>query len=455
VSLWQKMADSNSLKRIGSLWREDTTLRRVIKNSSHLLSGNVIAAALGFAQGILAVRLIGIADWGLVTTVITFASNINRLLTFRMSEVVVKRLGEALPQGKKLEAAAAVKTAMLTETATSIAAYLILVLLTPLATIFLAKDLQARPLFLFYGLILLTNLVAESSTGVLQALGRFSWIARINVVQSVATAGFILYAFLAREGIFGILLAYVIGKSINGIGLAWLAFHELNKNLGADWWKVPLRFLPERRSMFTFMLNTNLNGTVNLFTRDNIPLYLAGLLSTTQVGYFRLALSLINLILLPLDPLIWPTYTEISRTVALKQWDATRQLLRRVSMITASVVIAIGGFLALTGQFLLPFLYGEQARPAYPALLILLVGYGFASIFQWNRPLLLALGKPGYPVLVSLVAGLVELTLIFSLVPHLGYLALAGILSAYFVVSIGITIWRGLDEIKRQSLLSV
>ena len=109
---------------------------------------------------------------------------------------------------------------------------------------------------------------------------------------------------------------------------------------------------------------------------------------------------------------------------------------------------------ALTGWFLLPLLYGEQARPAYPVLLILMVGYGFASIFQWNRPLLLALGKPGYPVLVSLVAGLAELTLIFLLVPHLGYLALAGILSTYFVVSIGVTIWRGLDEIKRQSLFS-
>jgi O-antigen/teichoic acid export membrane protein len=133
--------------------------------------------------------------------------------------------------------------------------------------------------------------------------------------------------------------------------------------------------------------------------------------------------------------------------VAQKQWDATRQLLRRVSIITASAVIAIGGFLALTGWFLLPLLYGEQARPAYPALLILLIGYGFASIFQWNRPLLLALGKPGYPVLVSLVVGLVELALIFLIVPSFGYLALAGILSAYFVISISIIIWRGLLEI--------
>ena len=465
MSSWLKIVSSriNRLyQQTGALWREDATLQRVIKNSGHLLSGNLIAATLGFAQGILAVRLIGISDWGLVTTVITFASNINRLLTFRMSEVVVKRLGEALPRlqpgleperTKKMEAAVVVKTAMLVESTTSILAYLVLLLLTPWAAINFAKNQQTAPLFLFYGLILLSNLIAESSTGVLQALRRFDWIARINVIQSIATAGLILYAFLNNQGIFGVILAYVTGKSINGIGLAFLAVRELGKTLEPDWWKVPFNSLPNRKSMFMFMLNTNLNGTVNLFTRDNIPLYLAALLNTTQVGYFKLAQSLINLILLPLDPLIWPTYAEISRTVAQKQWDATRQILRRVSAITASAVIGIGSFLALTGWYLLPLLYGEQARPAYPALLILLVGYGFASIFQWNRPLLLALGKPGYPVLVSLLAGLVELVLIFTLVPQLGYLALAGILSSYFIVSVGVTIWRGFSEIKRQSLI--
>jgi O-antigen/teichoic acid export membrane protein len=438
------------LSHLTSIWRDDSILRRVVKNSGHLLSGNAVAAGLGFLQGIFAVRLIGVTDWGLVATVITFASNINRLLTFRMSEVVVQRLGAALSEEKKGEAAAAVKAAMLTEAGTSVAAYLILLALTPWAAATFAKDPQTAPLFSLYGFILLTNIIAESSTGVLQARRSFNWIARINVAQSVVTAGIILAAFALGRGIFEIVLAYVIGKTINGLGLAALALRELHQTVGADWWKTSLQNVTDKRGMFSFMVNTNLNGTVNLFTRDNIPLYLAYLLSTTEVGYFKLAQSLINLILLPLDPLIWPTYAEITQTIAQKAWDSTRQLLRRVSLITAAVVFAIGGGLALTGWFLLPFLYGPSAAPAYPALLILLVGYGFASIFQWNRPLLLALGKPSYPLLVSFAVGLAELALIYLLVPRFGYLALAAILSAYFVVSIGIIVWHGLTEIRRQ-----
>ena len=436
--------------KLKDIWHTDPLLRRVVKSSGHLLSANAVAALLGFAQGILVVRLIGITDWGLVTTVITFASNINRFLTFRMSEVVVQRMGAALSAGKKSQAAVTVKAAMLTEAATSILAFIILLALAPWAALTLGENIQLAPLFAFYGLILLTNIATESSTGVLQTLRRYNWIARVNMVQALVTAVLIGLAFLAHGELSAIVLAFVVGKTINGLGLAILALHELHKNLGAGWWKAPLASLPEKRGMFSFMINTNLNGTVNLVTRDNIPLYLAGLLSTTEVGYFKVALSLINLILLPLDPFIWPTYAEITRTIAQKAWDKTRLLLRRVSLITGSVVAVVGGGLALTGWFLLPLLYGPDAAPAYPALLILLIGYGFASIFQWNRPLLLAFGKPFFPVIVSFLVGLVELALIFSLVPQFGYLSLAGILSGYFVISIGIIVWRGLAEIKRQ-----
>jgi len=107
-------------RKISTIWKEDNLLRRIIRNSSYLFSSNVFSSLLVFIQGILAVRLIGVAGWGLVATIVTFASNINRLLSFRMSEVVVKNLGPALARGKNREASALVKAAGLTEAVTSI-----------------------------------------------------------------------------------------------------------------------------------------------------------------------------------------------------------------------------------------------------------------------------------------------------------------------------------------------
>jgi O-antigen/teichoic acid export membrane protein len=92
-------------QKLSAIWSEDNLLRRVVRNSSYLFGSNVFSSGLGFLQGIIILRLIGLANLGMVVIITTFASNINRLLSFRMSEVVVKHLGPALAVDKKSEAA--------------------------------------------------------------------------------------------------------------------------------------------------------------------------------------------------------------------------------------------------------------------------------------------------------------------------------------------------------------
>src|SRR5512142_3366580 len=107
-------------------WRDDLLLKRVIRNSGYLFSSNTASAALNVLQGVFVVRLLGDSGYGLLTIIMDFASNVNRLLSFRMSEVVVKYVGEALAQNNKERAAALVKGIGLTEALTSIFAYLAL-----------------------------------------------------------------------------------------------------------------------------------------------------------------------------------------------------------------------------------------------------------------------------------------------------------------------------------------
>jgi O-antigen/teichoic acid export membrane protein len=247
-----------------------------------------------------------------------------------------------------------------------------------------------------------------------------------------------------------VLAAYLLGKTFTGLAVAASAFGELNRALGRGWPRVSLRALPDWRAATRFVISTNLNGTVNLFVRDSETLLIGFFRSQTEVGYYRLALGIINLVMLPIEPFIWPTYAEITRVIAQRQWAATRRLLKRVSAIAGAWTLAAGGGLALLGWWVIPMLYGPDTGPAYPAVLILLIGYGIASIVQWNRPLLLALGQPGYPLKVSVVVGIVKTALTVGLAPAWGYLGEAAILSGYFVVSIGLTARRGLQEIGRQ-----
>lgn len=454
-------------------WWQDRLLRGVLKNTSYLFSSNAITAALGMVNSILVTRLLGVDGLGLVAIVQTFASNINRLLSFRMSEVVVKYLGQELAteqsqaSGKTQvaekpeqipidnpQAAAIVKGIGIVEAATSVLAYLVLLLLTSWAARVLAKDTSIAFLFPIYGLMLLANLVYETSTGVLQTHKRFDRLAIINTFQGIITFILILLVFLLNRSVLEVLAAYLVGKAFAGISITLLAMRQMNQTLGHGWWRSPLRLEKDWRGILGFAVNTNLNGTVNLITRDNVALYLPYLspagVAQGYAGYFKLGLSIINFITLPIDPFIWPTYAEITRTIALRQWQKTRSLLKRVSTIAGIWTLAAGTVIAAIGWWLIPVVFGPSTGPVYPVALILLLGYGVANILNWNRPLLLAFGKPSYPLLVALAIGVVELILILWLVPNGGYLAISAILAGYLALSVGITAWRGWREIRDQ-----
>jgi O-antigen/teichoic acid export membrane protein len=367
---------------------------------------------------IFVVRLLDPAGYGLATGIImVFASNVNRFLSFRMSEVVVRYAGEALTHEKKDRASALIKGIGIVEAITSVVAYFVLIALSSWAATVLAKDVSTRPLFIFYGLFLLANLVYETSLGTLQTLNQFRRVARANFYQSIATFISIIIISLWMPNIFGVLLAYLVGKTIAGLMVTASAFREANRTLGSQWMRAPLSLVSDWKSIWRFMLSTNINGTLNLFARDNIPIYIGYFLSTTEVGYFKFALTLINRVMLPIEPFIWPTYAEITRTIAQRQWDTTRKLLKQVSSIAGIWTLLTGGALIAFGWWLIPWIFGAKFAPSYPAIIILLIGYGCANIFNWNRPLLLALGHPRYPLLVAGIVGAVEVVLIFLLVP--------------------------------------
>ncbi len=447
------------MKKLFLSLRQDALFKTVVKNSAYLFSGTTLSAGLNMLQGILTARLIGMYEVGVVAAVVTFASNVNRLLSFRMSEVVVKSFGEALvlqqtSQGSKEQSAAIIKGIGLTEAVTSILAYLLLVLLSPWAAVVFAKDASTVTWFIVYGLVLLANMVYETSTGVLQVTRRFDRVAAINLAQSLVTLSVIGWAFVFQKGRAEVLTAYLLGKSLAGVVITAFAFRQLNQVLYPGWWRISLREIPEWRKLAGFAINTNLHGTVNLLVRDSEPLFINALLSPTQGGYYNIAARLINLVLIPVDPLIAPTYTELIGTIARREWQATRRLLQRVSGLAAAWVLLAGGSLALIGWWLIPFLYSEQAAPAYPAFLILLIGYGFASVLPWDRPLLLAFGMASYPLWVMAGTGALKILLTLVLTPQWGYLCEAGLLSGFFIVSIGAIVWRGLTELKIRSAQS-
>jgi len=409
-------------------------LRRVAQNSGYLLSSSTLAAALSMVQSILAARLLGVAGFGLLGTVIQFVTVVNRLTSFRMTEVVVKFAGGQQARGEARLASATFKAAGITEAASSVLAFVLIVLLAPLAADVLIHVPGAAPLVVAYGLVVLFNLISESAQGLLAVTNQFRLIAAFNLVQSGLTLLLVAGAYMAELGLPAVLGAYLVGKVAAAIGLTAAALVQARQLWGAGWWRVPLAVLrPQRRELTGFAVNTNLNGSLNLITHDSELLWLSALSTPTQAGYYKLGMAILNLLLIPVDSLINPTYREVAREVATRQWANVRYLLRSGSALAAGYTLTASLLLVIFGEQLISMLWGPEFLPTtYSVLLILLIGAFAANTLYWARRTLLALGLPGFPTIVNLVAAVLKIGATLALVPAGGALAMAAILSVYF-----------------------
>jgi O-antigen/teichoic acid export membrane protein len=425
-------------------------LQRVIRNTGYLFSAKTGSAALSFAQSILSARLIGVVQLGLLGAVTQFAGLINRLMSFRMGDLVVSYVGEYTAQGKHREAAVVFRTAGLAEIATSALAYVLVLALSGLAAGILTPGQDVGGLFALYGLTVLANLMAESSNGLLQIFDRYRTIAVITVGQSVVTLALIGAAFATGGGLQAVVIAYLVGKCAWAVSISGAALWEARRQWGPGWWREPYALIAGRRSeMVRFALSTNITATLTLITRDSEMLWLNALASPLQAGYYKVALAFMNILLVPIDPLVSTTYREVAREVGGKRWENVRYLLRSGSLISALWTVPASLGLVFLGPWIIRLTYGPSFEPAFESLLLLIIGVAVVNVFYWNRNVLLPMGMPEYPTKVYLVGAVLRVGGILLLVPVYGAAGMAALLSAFFVGTAGTLVVKTLREISR------
>jgi O-antigen/teichoic acid export membrane protein len=368
-----------------------------------------------------------------------------------MNELVVKYVGQYTESDEPKNAAAVYKAAALVELLASVFAFILVRSLAPLAALYLAKDPATVDWFLMYSWIIFANLIAESSTGLLQIYNRFRFMAVLSVVQSVTTLSIILLVYATQGGVMGVLLAYMGGKVIGAVGLTVAALVEGTRRWDWGWWRTPINLLREKfRELTRFAVSTYISATLSLVTKDSELLWVSFLRNPTESGYYKLALALANLAQMPVSPMPQATYPELSREVARKNWGNVRYVLRQGSILAGSYTLLVSLVLTFLGPLIIRYVYAPEYLPAFPALLILLAGFLVANTFYWNRIALLAIGLPDFPAKVNLVLAVIKIAGIFLLVPVYGYLASAALLAGSYIAGVSVSVIKFFSELSKQ-----
>jgi O-antigen/teichoic acid export membrane protein len=435
-----------------SRFKNDPLFSKVMRSSGALFSANTMALGLSVLQGVMATRLLGPAGFGLIGVIMAFASTINSIFSFRMSEIVVRYGGEYLNTGEKEKASALMKTAALAEATVSLLAFFVVIFTANLAETYLAKTPGVAWMFTIYAVGLLANFNTETSIGILQVTNKIKLQGAINLIQSILATLVIAGAFFFNGSIVIVLIAYLIGKSIIGLGLFVAAQIQLRGALGAGWQKTPFSALTPARAIIRFAISSNVSATIIKIFRESELIWVGLFLDTTAVGYYRVAFTLAHFLAIPADPLIATTFPEINRLAVEKNWTQLKSFLKKITAFSLAYNAILGAGLILFGNWVIHIYAGREYLDAYPALVALTIGLTFNYVLFWNRPLLLALGLPEFPVYVTLISGLIKLALSFWLVPQYGVAAAGGLLSYYYVASVGVMALRGMRQIRNYEL---
>jgi O-antigen/teichoic acid export membrane protein len=432
-------APQGRLRQIWASFPGDLIVRRAVRNSGWLLASRGITGLLALVQGALVARALGTGQYGVYAIVTTFVLVLNGLTSFRMNEFVVKYVGDALAIRNREAAAAAIKFAMLLEASASVLAFLVIVALAPQAASWLVHDDGSARLFQVYGLSTLAMLVMESSVGVLHVFNRFGLQALVSVLGALTLLGATATALLLDGRLEAVIWAAAAGASVTSIALSWAAVRTVRDRCGAGWWRIPLgRLTGGRRAAFRFGFSTSASATLAMVIRDADVLWLGYLRGPSEAGLYRLAFLLATNLMLPVAHLGQGFYPEIAGQAARQAWDRMRRLLQQGSKMAAAYLVPICVLLGFTGGPLIRAVFGPEFAPAAGALTILLAGMGFANVLFWARPALLALGRADYPFKVSSGLAVLKLVGVFTLVPAYGYVGNAALLSAIYVLGVGL-----------------
>lgn len=440
--------------KIGAYWQHNPILRRIARNFGYLFCSNMISAGMGMLQGIFSARLLGVSGLGLVGTITIFVTVINKLTSFRMGELVIKYVGQFHGNDDHRRAAAVFKIAAMIELVASLLAFGLTWLLAPLGARYFAKDISLAPWFILYGVIILANLIAESSTGLLQYFDRFRSMAWLNVLQSLVTLALTVLAWWQKTGLQGVLLAYLFGKAISAVGLTIAAQVEASRRWGNNWWQAPLSLLKEQTGQLArFAISTNLSSSLSLISRDSGILWVSFFSNPTQAGYYKLAMSLANYIQLPVAPMPQATYPELSRAVASRKWDDFRTVIRQGTWIAGGYATLVAVFLVLLGKPLIQLLYTPAFLPTYPGLVVMLVGIVFGSAWYWSRSALLSFGLADYATWVNLLVTVMSVAGMVALLPRYGFLGSAVVYTAGALLGNSLVVLKSRNELRRQRAL--
>ena len=382
---------------------------RLFWRRSAAAAGTYASAALGFGATVVALHVFSTETFGLYALVLAMTAFVQSLLDLTVEEALVKfgfryTTREDWGRLRRLfESAVAFKLAG------GALATVLLLAIAPFADTLLHQEGLTTPILI--GAFIPLAQCTENVGGVAIVLrGRYD-IRAFFLFVSMALR-FTAIAVFASHGLNATIAAMVVGQVIatTAISVAgWAAFHRFPQHASAS-------LAEERRDILSFVGQSTAATAVISLTAPLSLLVLGRVSTTTQVAYFRAAMSPQQAFAVVSAPARLILLTEQTRDWERGTRDAVFTGIRRYMLGMAALAVAILPPLLVFTPELAKLLFSAKNVGAVDATRIVIVAGALRMVYGWTKSFPVSIGRPSLRIWTHGV----ELLVLIPLVAILG-----------------------------------
>jgi O-antigen/teichoic acid export membrane protein len=368
-----------------------------------LISTRLFSAILAFLSLSIMTRYLGPETFGIITLLGSITVTVNTICDLGFRNAHIKRVSEGDDLNECLSTFASIRLML---TGLMVLANIVVIILW---TTLLGKTLEpfAYQVFVLYIVYyVLMNLISIVTT-TFEARTEVVKNQLVLMVELFVRVPAIIILLLVGFGAVEVVSAYVIG----GLASLVLAYYYL-AGLKIHWGRPVLR-----KKYIAFAMPLALMTAFNSISLNMDKILVGAYWSDSDVGFLTSGQILLSMLALAGGALATLAYPSFSKMVSEKKWDDIRKLTHDSERFLSLLLTPIILIMVVIPEAVAVFLLGDSFAGAADSIRFIALSVWIGSLCQISSMLILAANKPRISARIALWALILNIFLLFYLVP--------------------------------------
>ncbi len=392
-----------SLKQIFSI--KNLELKLLFKNSSWVLSGNLIRAVIVFVKGIIVARGLGVELFGTFNIIAAFAGLVHQFFSLPLSSTIIKYGADYLTTKQFDKLTALIKSGFVISFVLACLSTLVIILLTLLVYDVFLEDPDLETYVAVYAVVAATSFIDGISSTLLRLFYKFkenSFVVIASAAVELLIVGLVVY--FNPKDFMAFFIAYFASKLIASALLNGVSFRLLNQVV-KPFWNSPIGVLDsDKKKLINYTLANSGSRALRTFINNGDVLLLGAMLGPIPVAFYNIAKKLAQAVLIVIDPITHTLFPQLSLLISERQYDKVEVMIKRMtSMILLPAVLGVFTLYILRAEIIY-YTYGSEYLEAVEPFLYLAINAILGAVLFWHLPLILSLGMVKFRFYINAIA---------------------------------------------------